>query len=93
MTLENGIQLPDPYSINEKEWTDDVLSLPDIQSLDVYQYLIETPSEFTKQSLRAYKSLEAYIFFVCGHVQDVFLASIEKTDFCFIKSSVLPSQR
>ncbi len=32
---------------------------------------IETPSEFTKHKLKAYKLLEAYNFFISGHVQDV----------------------
>ena len=35
---------------------------------DVTTYLIDTPSKFTNESLKAYKSLEAYDYFVCGHV-------------------------
>ena len=93
LTLASGITFPDPYGIAESKWKDDVLLLPDITHLDLIQYLIDTPSEFTKESLKAYKSLEAYNFFLSGHVQDVFHHSIKGHDYCFIKSHVLPSQR
>ena len=61
LTLNNDEILPDPYSIKEG-WSDDVgLLLPDVAYPDIYTYLIETPSEFTKDKLKAYKSLEATI--------------------------------
>ena len=44
---------------------------------------------YTKEALKAYKSLEAYDYFVCGHVQDCFYHEINTNDkFCFIKSEV-----
>lgn len=93
LQLNSGTQLPDPYSLREK-WSDDIRNLPPVTSRDVTEYLLDTPSEFTKENLRAYKSLEAYDYFACGHVQDVLYNKInDKEDFCFIKADVLPSQR
>ena len=91
LTLSNGKLVPDPYSI-KNGWNDDVSKLPDVGWPDIYTYLIETPSEFTKDKLKAYKSLEAYNFFVSGHVHDVFYNDIAES-FCCIKTTVLPSQR
>ena len=55
---------------------------------------LETPSDITKDKIRCYKSLDAWTFFICGHVQDVFIYKSKTTlDFIFIKSAVLPSQR
>ena len=39
---------------------------------DIYSYLIDTPSEFTKEKMKGYKSPEAYNFIICGHVQDIY---------------------
>ena len=47
-------------------------------------YLIDTPSEFSKVSLKAYKSHDAYNLFISSHVQVQLIH-----DFCFIKSQVL----
>lgn len=92
LKLSDGTQLPDPLSLND--WKSDVRLLPDIGWGDLNNYLINTPSVFTQQSLKAYKSLEAYNFFVCGHVQDVYYNNIsDDSKFCFLKSEVLPSQR
>ena len=41
--------LPDPYALTEK-WSIG----------DIYLYLIDTPSNHNKDSMTAYKSLEAY---------------------------------
>ena len=80
LTLTNGEILPDPWWW----WFEADIGWPNI-----YSYLIDTPSHFTKENLKAYKSLAAYNFFVCGHVQDVFHHQVTtNTDFCFIKSRV-----
>ena len=91
LTLTDGSVLPDPYSLDEG-WQDDVGLLPDVDWPDIYNYVINTPSNFTKESLKAYKSLEAYNFFICGHVNDVYYHPINNTsDFCCIKSQVCKS--
>ena len=88
LTLSTGEQLPDPFILHSN-WSDDVSLLPDITYPDIYHYLIEYPSQFSKESLKAYKSLESYNFFVSGHVQNVYNHEVEKKSmFCFIKMEV-----
>ena len=87
LTLADGQKLPDPLSLTE--WGNDVTLLPDVNWPDIYNYLINSPSEYTYESMKAYKSLTAYEYFICGHVQDVFYNEIDKkNNFCFIKSKV-----
>ena len=90
--MASSDNVPDPDGLDN--WSGNVSLLPNITWLDITSYLIQTPSVFSKESLRAYKSLEAYDYFVCGHVQDCFYHPINNDDhFCFIKTQVLPSQR
>ena len=86
LTLNNGTLLPDPISV-KKEWSDDIGLLPDLTWPDLVNYLINTPSEYTRDKIRAYKSLEAYNLFLQGHVQDVFiyLLTNEKLESVFTK--------
>ena len=51
------------YAIPDELWLDDPSKWPEIQFGDIYTYLIDTPGIFTKENLRAYKSLEAYNYF------------------------------
>ena len=60
--------MPDPYTISSELWEDDVKKWPSIEFGDVYTYLIETRGSFTKDKLKAYKSLEAYNYFYNGYV-------------------------
>ena len=48
--------LPDPYNL--KGWTNNPSSWPDLTFGDLYTYLIETPRIYTKESLKAFKSLK-----------------------------------
>ena len=85
LTLSNGTILSDPYTL--ENWVEDVSVIPEIAFGDIYTYLIETPSVYTKESLKAFKSLEAYNFFLCGHVQDVYCCC-DDVEFCSIKTKV-----
>ena len=63
-----------------------MLLLPDISWADICNYLVNTPSAYTHENLKAYKSLEAFNFFACNHVQDVFYHSVSKeSKFCLSK--------
>lgn len=52
-------QLPDPYGL-KTGWSDALTLWPDVTYGDIYNYLIDAPGEFTKESLKAYKSMESY---------------------------------
>ena len=64
--------MPDPYGIVEN-WKSDAKLMPDVSWGDMYNYLVNSPSEYTHNNLKAYKSLEAFNFFVCNHVQDIMM--------------------
>jgi hypothetical protein len=51
--------LPDPYKL-VTNWVNDMTVWPDVTFGDIYAYLIESPGIYTKEALKAYKSLEAY---------------------------------
>ena len=88
LTLSDGTTITDPYGLSNN-WQNNVSLLPDISWADIYNYLINTPSAYTHENLKAYKSLEAFSFFVCNHVQDVFYHSISKElKFCCVKTKV-----
>lgn len=53
----------DPYEIKEELWIDDVSKWPSVEFPALYVYFIETPGGYTRESLKAYKSLEAYNYY------------------------------
>ena len=81
--------MSDPHTLVEN-WKDNVKLIPDITWFDIYIiFLINTPRLYTNENLKAYKSLEAYNFFVSGHVQDVAYHEMNNlSEFCFIKTKV-----
>ena len=88
LTTADGKKLPDPMSL--KDWKNNVALLPDVNWPDIYNYPVNTPSEYTHESMKGYRSSKAYKCFVCGHVHDVFYRQIDtNNNFCFVKSKVL----
>ena len=84
LTTADGKKLLDPMSL--KDWKNNVASLPDVNWPDIYNFLVNTPSVYTHESMKVYKLLKAYEFFVCGHVYDVFYHQIDKSNhFCLVK--------
>lgn len=60
-TAEN---VTDPYEIPQEHWIDDVSAWPEVEFGQIYTYLIDTPGQFTKEKLKAYKSLEAFNYYI-----------------------------
>ena len=88
LTLTSGEQLTDPHLLKDK-WTDDIASLPEKPWRHVTEYLLDTPSTYNKESIKAYKSLVVCDYFVCGHEQNCYYHEISsESTFYFIKSQV-----
>ena len=60
-------ELTDPYALPETAWSDDITKWPNVEFGDIYNYLIDSKGCYTKESLKAYKSLEAYNYYASGH--------------------------
>ena len=54
----------DPYKISDEKWIDDVSLWPQVEFGQIYQYLIDTPGQFTREKLKSYKSLEAFNYYI-----------------------------
>ncbi len=91
LILSNGVRLPDQYSPSG-QWVRDPTKWPKLQCPDIYVYLVEKPSVYTKEKLKAYKSLDAYNFVLCGHVQDIEYRDLPN-GFCTLRTDMLPSQQ
>lgn len=81
-----------PYLIPEDAWQDKVTSWPPVDWPSIYGYLIDTPGTFTRESLKSYKSLEAYSFFESGWVDTCWMHTTS-SGLVVLKSKVIPSQR
>ena len=64
-----------------------------MQYPDIYNCLVETPSLYTHQQLKAYKSLEAYKLFVDGWVGNVTVRRVPSPlHVCVVNAQVRHSQ-
>ena len=80
--------MPDLHGIVENSKSD-IKLMSDVSWGDMYYYLVNSPSEYTQDNLKAYKSLEAFNFFVYNYVQDIYYNEIaKKSKFCSIKTKV-----
>ncbi|XDV52426.1 hypothetical protein PO909_021155 [Leuciscus waleckii] len=63
-------------------------SLPDLEFGDIYIYLIENPSPYTAQKIKAYKSTDSYLFFKSGWVNNAVLWEVKNRNIFIIKAKV-----
>lgn len=71
-----------------------LVKCPLVQYPELYNYLINTPGPCTGEALRAYRSLEAYNYFVCHHVQNIKQHDLSETSpVAFVADVVAPGQR
>ena len=56
----------DPYIIARQSAVTDWQQWPEVKYPDIFNYLVTTPSLYTQDQLKAYKSLDAYNFLVNG---------------------------
>ena len=81
-----------PYSLPNDVWEDNVKLWPPVEFPSIYMYLINTPGKFTLETMKAYKSMEAYNYFISGWVDTCYLYKVNR-DIHIFKAKVLPSQR
>ena len=93
LALLGGIQdpylHPTPTSDSIVEWQ----HWPEVEYADIYNYLVATPSAYTQDQLKAYKSLDAYNFFANGWVANVLVASVPRVGSYLIRAKVRHSQK
>ena len=87
------VDLPDLYGIPDDMWLDDTTKWPSLEFSDLCTYLIESKGSYTKEKLRAYKSLKAYNYFYNGYVRTVHYYGVQSSKFCILKAQINPSQK
>ena len=64
--LEKIASTGDPFCIPKTELSEE--TFPPVEATDIFNYLVLGQSFCTSQRFKAYKSLDAYKYFICGFV-------------------------
>ena len=80
----------DPYTapIELFEPLKDATSLPDFCFGDLYVYLVETPSPYTQEKMKAFKSTESYLYARAGHVNQALIWEVKDKKMFTVKAKV-----
>ena len=68
----------------EMDWLD----WPSVTYVDIYNHLIQTPSEYTHEMLKSYKSLDSHNYFCNGWISGVKVVKIEQSTKCVAAAQV-----
>ncbi len=82
-----------PYQIPADCWLNEPTQWPSLEWPEVYEYLINTPGVYTRESMKNRKSLEAHNQFVSGWVRTIFSYQKPASSIIILKAEVTPSQR
>ena len=80
-----------PYRLPADVWKDNPALWPELEYPEVYDYLINTPGIYTKETMKTRKSLEAHNQFVSGWVGVVKVMQTEENIY-LLTATVLHSQ-
>ena len=56
--------LIDPYVIEERKWKDDIALWTPVEFGQIYTYRIDMPCQFTREKMKAYKSLDVFNYYI-----------------------------
>lgn len=90
--LEKLGGVDDPYLQEPSVVGEDWKGWPSVEYPDIYNYLIQTPSLYTGESLKAYKSLEAYNYYVNGWIDNVKVTKMTEPHY-MVTAAVRHSQK
>ena len=67
----------DPYALRKSDFSENIELLPNVQYPDIVNYLVLQTSWATQTQMKAYKSMDAYNFFVSGWVNTLCKRSVD----------------
>ncbi|XP_078658592.1 uncharacterized protein LOC144903975 [Branchiostoma floridae x Branchiostoma belcheri] len=82
----------DPYALGRSAFLSDLALLPDVEYPDIVNYLVLSTSWAMNQQMKAYKSMEAYNFFVSGWVDTLHMKTVDP-DKILVTARVKHSQK
>ena len=59
--VDSSLQPVDIFQISDGQWR---ASWPPLEFGQIYTYLIDTPGPFTRERLKAYRSLDAFNYYI-----------------------------